>query len=185
MRTEIRRHDYIPLIFFIFIVSGTAQAKTDFGGFEDGDVRFYGQVVNAACSVAVDSRDQIVDMGQVRSNRFRTLGEWQDPHPFHIRLEDCSTNVSQSVGVMFSGEADGKDPLVFQTGYGAGAATGVGIGISDATGQLLMPNIAPIRFSPIQEGETVLHYIARYRATSRTVSAGDASAQVWFSLFYQ
>ncbi|MDA3131344.1 fimbrial protein [Atlantibacter subterranea] len=185
MRPVIRRYGYSPLILLTFIVSTSAQAKTDYGGFRDGDVRFYGQVVNAACSVALESRNQVVEMGQVRSNRFRSIGEWQDPHPFRIKLEDCSTNVSQSVGVMFSGETDGKDPLVFQAGFGAGAAEGVGIGISDATGQLLAPNLAPTRYTALQEGETVLSYIARYRATRRDVKAGDASAQVWFSLFYQ
>ncbi|WP_024554142.1 fimbrial protein [Franconibacter helveticus 513] len=185
MRQKKRPDLCSTLILSGFLLSLPVQAITDYGGFRDGDVRFFGEVVNAACAVAVDSQDQTVLMGQVRSNSFTDLGEWTDPHPFRIKLEDCSTNVSQNVGVMFSGETDGKDLLVFRTGNGAGAAEGIGIGITDATGQLIIPNTAPARYAPIQEGETVLHYTARYRSTSRTVKAGNASAQVWFNLFYQ
>lgn len=149
-----------------------------------GDVHFYGRVVSAACSVNADSRDQSVQMGQVRSNQFRALGDWEDPQPFHITLEDCSTAISQTVGVLFSGESDGKDPQVFRAGYGAGAAHGVGIGIFDAAGNLLAPDTAPPWFAPLQEGDTVLNFTARYRATDRIVQAGQASSQVWFNVIY-
>lgn len=150
-----------------------------------GDVHFYGQVVNAACSVTADTANQIVQMGQVRSSDFKNLGDWIDPVSFQIKLEDCNTNVSQTAGVIFNGQTDGKDPQVFQTGAGASASKGVGLGIFDADGNLLVPDTAPPWFAPLQEGNTTLSYMAKYRSTDRMVKAGDASTQVWFNVVYQ
>lgn len=150
-----------------------------------GDVHFYGQVVNAACSVTADTANQVVQMSQVRSSDFKTLGSWVDPVPFQIKLEDCNTNISNTVGVFFTGQSDGKDPQVFQTGSGASASKGVGLGIFDAKGNLLVPGTTPPWFAPLQEGNTTLSYMAKYRSTDRMVKAGDASTQVWFNVVYQ
>ncbi|MDY1038707.1 fimbrial protein [Lelliottia sp. CFBP8978] len=186
MRRNARNGSYCALVLFVsaFFIS-PVQAKKPFVNVYGGDVHFYGQVVHAACSVSADSRNQIVQMGQVRSNEFQNSGEWEDPVSFQIKLEDCSAMVSQSAGVIFTGQSDGKDPQVFRAGDGAGAAQGIGIGIFDAAGHLLVPDSQPLWFAPLQDGESVLSYIAKYRATSTVVKAGDAGAQVWFNVVYQ
>ena len=115
---------------------------------DDGSVHFQGQVVNTGCSVSAESQDQIVRMGQIRNNEFAATGDWAAPTAFQITLEDCDTSVSQRAGVLFSGESDAKDPQIFRAGYGAGAAQGIGVGIFDATGHLLIPDTAPPWSSP-------------------------------------
>lgn len=150
-----------------------------------GDVSFNGGVVSAACSVRSDSQNQVVQMGQVRSNQFSELGAWADPTPFRIYLEDCDTNISQTAGVLFTGISDGKDPTVFKTGFGANASHGIGLGIFDAKGILVVPNSKPLWSIPLNDGETIINYTAKYRATDRKVTSGDASTQVWFSILYQ
>lgn len=184
MRLDAHRPVF-PLLLSLVAAPSAYAGNHHYVNIHGGDVHFFGQVVNAACSISVDSRNQTVQMGQVRSNQFASLGDWEDPQPFQIALEDCDTAVSQNVGVLFTGESDGKDPLVFRAGYGAGAAHGVGIGIFDGAGNLLVPDTRPPWFAPLQEGETVLSYTARYRATDRRVKAGSASAQVWFNVIYQ
>ena len=136
-----------------------------------GDVEFQGAVVNAACAVDAGSEDLTVEMGQVRSNEFHGLGSWTDPQAFTITLKDCDTTVSQQVSVAFRGLTDGKDP-------------GVGLGIFDNQGNQIIPNTQPMNFTAIQDNTTVLNFVAKYRATSRTVVAGDANAQTWFTLTY-
>ncbi len=42
-----------------------------------------------------------MDMGQLSSNRFHAAGEYGDPVGFDIHLQDCSTVVSQRVGISF------------------------------------------------------------------------------------
>lgn len=150
-----------------------------------GDVHFRGQVVNAACAVSADSQDLTVRMGQVRSAMFHGMGDWSQPVPFQLRLEDCDTTVSQTAGVLFTGTADGKDPQVFQAGYGVSAAQGVGLGIFDGAGNLVIPNTRPPWLIPLLEGDTILNYSARYRETDRQILSGEANAQVWFSVVYQ
>lgn len=166
------------------LIAGTALfAVLPAAAKDDGSVTFQGQVVNAACSVSMDSGDQIVHMGQVRNSQFIAAGDWAKPVPFFITLEACDTSVSQRAGVLFSGESDGNDPG-FSRGLWAGAATGIGIGLFDAMGNLVKPDTAPW-YRPLQDGENRLSYIARYRATEDSVNAGTANAQVWFIVFYQ
>ncbi|MCU6306347.1 fimbrial protein [Enterobacter quasiroggenkampii] len=150
-----------------------------------GEVKFRGQVVAAPCSVKADDINKTVEMGQVRTNNFPTKGTWYDPVAFQIHLEDCDTTVLTTVAVRFDGISDTNDPQVFQTGNGAGAAQGLGLGIFDYTGTLLVPNTRPKNFFPLSDGENVLHFTAKYRSTLSQVHSGDASGTVWFMMIYQ
>lgn len=188
MRPHKSRRRYSALLSVSVLISiswpalaGNHHFVTTYGG----DVHFAGQVVDAACSVSADSRDMTVQMGQIRNTDFVSLGDWEGPVAFQIKLENCSTAVSKTVGVIFTGIADGKDPQVFKAGWGASAAQGVGIGIFDAADNLLTPDTAPVWYAPLQDGEDVLSYTARYRATDRVVHAGSADTQVWFNVVYQ
>ncbi|QLA09277.1 fimbrial protein [Enterobacter ludwigii] len=149
-----------------------------------GDVTFSGQVVSSGCSVSSESSNMIVQMEQVRSNQFSGNGSWASSIPFHITLKDCDTQISQSAGVMFNGVTDTHDPQVFSTHNGADSAVGVGIGIFDSRGELVIPNTIPQLFSALQDGNTRLDFVAKYRATRRTVSGGSANTQVWFAVIY-
>ena len=150
-----------------------------------GEVNFRGSVVAAPCSVKADDINKTVKMGQVRTNSFPTKGTWFDPVAFQIHLEDCDTTVLKNVAVRFDGISDANDPQVFQTGYGAAASQGMGLGIFDYTGRLLIPNTQPKNYFPLNDGETVLHFTAKYRSTLNHVISGDASATVWFKMLYQ
>lgn len=188
MRLEKRRSNLYGIWYSVAIM---ALPLTSIAGIRNhveihgGDVHFYGQVINAACSVAADSTSQTVQMGQIRSSDFKNVGDWENPVSFNIKLEDCSTSISQTAGVVFDGEKDERDPQVFQAGAGANASKGVGLGIFDSDGNLLVPDTAPPWFAPLQVGNNTLSYMAKYRSTDRKVEAGDASAQVWFDVVYQ
>ena len=64
-------------------------------------MRFRGKIIAEACSLALSDRQMTVDMGQLSSNRFHAAGEYGDPVGFDIHLQDCSTVVSQRVGISF------------------------------------------------------------------------------------
>ncbi len=70
-------------------------------------MRFQGLIMANSCRVEAGDRQMTVNLGQISSNRFHAVGEEQ-PNPFAIHLQDCSTAVSQHVGVTFHGVADGK-----------------------------------------------------------------------------
>ncbi|EOZ1942978.1 fimbrial protein, partial [Shigella dysenteriae] len=107
------------------------------------------------------------------------------PVPFVIHLRECSTVVSERVGVAFHGVADGKNPDVLSVGEGPGIATNIGVALFDDEGNLVPINRPPVNWKRLYSGSTSLHFIAKYRATGRWVTGGIANAQAWFSLTYQ
>lgn len=150
-----------------------------------GNIHFYGAAVNASCAIDARSLHQSVMMDQVKTAAFRNVGAWGAPTDFSIALENCNKNISQFASIAFTGSTDPHDPQVFQAGFGADAAKGIGIGIFDDKGNVIIPDTAPITQSAINDGETTLLFTAKYRSVSPTVSAGDASAAINFSVIYQ
>lgn len=150
-----------------------------------GDMHFYGAVVNAACSIEAQSLHQSVMMDQVLTTNFSSRGSWAAPKTFWIKLDNCSNALFQFISVAFTGSVDANDPQVFKTGFGADSAKGMGIGIFDGKGDLIIPNSAPSSQYPILDGKSVLYFTAKYRAVSDKIVAGDASAAVSFAVIYQ
>ncbi|EQA1667114.1 fimbrial protein [Enterobacter bugandensis] len=152
---------------------------------DGGITHFRGVLTAEACTVSTDSRNQTINMGQLRSNQFSGVGSLASPVGFSIRLTECSKAVSDQVGVTFFGLTDGKDPHVFKVGGGLNAATGVGLALFDEQGNIIVPNIQPRVWSRLHEGDNSLRFHARYQATSREVVGGNADAFTWFGLTYQ
>lgn len=150
-----------------------------------GQVNYKGAVVSAPCSVSVDSQNQQITMGQVRAEEFKGLGSWSQAQAFTIKLENCDSALAPTASALFKGVTDGKDPQVFAAGYGQGGAKGVGLGIFDSQGNLIVPNSAPITFSSLISGSNTLSFSAKYRATDTTVLAGSANTTVSFEMVYQ
>lgn len=166
----------------LFIFSACASSENNLAG---GDMHFYGAVVNAPCSIEAQSLHQSVMMDQVLTTNFSSRGSWAAPKTFWIKLDNCSNTLLQFASVAFTGSVDANDPQVFKAGFGADAAKGMGIGIFDSKGDLIIPNSAPISQYPIVDGESVLYFTAKYRAVSEEIVAGDASAAVNFAVIYQ
>ncbi|MDK1705092.1 fimbrial protein [Serratia rubidaea] len=169
----------------LLLVSKVAAGNRHHVVIDGGTVHLRGGLTAAACTVSADSANQTVDMGQFRSNQFNGVGSLAPPVAFSFRLHDCSTAVSNAVGVAFLGVADGKDPQVLRAGAGQNAATGVGLALFDNQGALIIPNTEPLHWTPLMQGDMTLRFLARYRATSRQVTGGNADAWTWFSLTYQ
>ncbi|MCZ8876502.1 fimbrial protein [Escherichia albertii] len=150
-----------------------------------GNMQFRGVIIAETCRIEAGDRQMTVNMGKISSNWFHAAGEDSDPVPFVIHLRECSTVVSKRVGVAFHGVADGKNPDVLSVGEGPGIATNVGIALFDDKGNLVPVNRQPEHWTRLYSGSTTLHFVAKYRATGRSVTGGVANAQAWFSLTYQ
>lgn len=170
----------------LLMASGEALAGNRHHVVIDGGITHFRGVLTAeACTVSTDSRSLTVNMGQLRSNQFSGVGSLTSPVGFSIYLTECSTAVSDQVGVTFSGVTDGKDPLALKAGEGINAATGVGLALFDEHGQIIAPNTQPLAWNRLHEGDNSLRFHARYRATSLQVTGGNADAFTWFTLIYQ
>lgn len=150
-----------------------------------GNMQFQGVIIAETCRIEAGDKQMTVNMGQISSNRFHAAGEDSAPVPFVIHLRECSTVVSERVGVAFHGVADGKNPDVLSVGEGPGIATNIGVALFDDEGNLVPINRPPANWKRLYSGSTSLHFIAKYRATGRRVTGGIANAQAWFSLTYQ
>ncbi|MCV2534650.1 fimbrial protein [Enterobacter wuhouensis] len=176
-----RRLILLSVCFFFLFQSQAAMR----GISATGNVHFYGSAVNAACAINAQSLHQSVMMDPVKAAAFTSLGSWAAPKTFWIKLESCNATVSQSASVAFTGATDPNDPQVFQAGWGVDSAKGVGIGIFDDEGTLVVPDSAPVNKIMITNGETILFFTAKYRAVSSNIVPGDASTAVNFAVYYQ
>lgn len=172
------------------MAAGPAPAASTTTRTNGGVVHFKGQIVNAACAVSADSSDQTVQLGQYRSAKFKAVGDKSGAVPFNIKLQDCDSTVSTKASVTFAGPSDGIDPSVLAVsnigGGAGGAASGVGIEISDSQGVVMSPNSGAYS-SPqtVSDGVTLLPLTARYKSTLAAVTPGEADADATFTLQYQ
>jgi len=155
-----------------------------------GTVHFKGEIVNAACAVSADSTNQTVDLGQYRTALFTKVGDRSGPVSFVIKLQDCDTTVSTTAAVAFSGVSDATDSTVLTTsnigGGTSGAASGVGIEISDNKGKVLSPDGSSFSTAQkLNDGRNELTFNAKYKSTSATVTAGRADADAMFTMQYE
>lgn len=87
-------------------------------------MRFQGVIIAESCRVEAGDRQMTVNMGQISSNRFHTAGEDTNSVPFDIYLQECSTAVSQRVGVAFHGIPMVKIPMFSPLVRGRGSPAG-------------------------------------------------------------
>lgn len=153
-----------------------------------GEVKFTGELVNAACAVSTSSASQTVDLGQYRTARLGAAGAKTAPVPFSIKLSDCDPTVQKTAAIAFQGTAaEGGTNLL---GLSASSSNGtvaknVGIQITDHTAKVL--GITGATFSTPQallDGENALQFNAYYLATG-IATAGQANASATFTVKYE
>lgn len=173
------------LVSGLFIAMGTL-SQVQAADVAGGTVRFLGTVVNGACAVDSGDVDKVVQMGQVRVADFNgTAGTpaklRQD---LDIKLLDCDTSVAQTAAVTFKGTGSPNGYSgILSAGFGAGAATGVGVQLFDTDGDPLPLNTLSTATQLI-DGTNTLHFRAGYISVSDTVTPGNADATATFDITY-
>lgn len=165
----------------------------------DGTVHFRGEVIDSTCEVTADTADQNVDLGKVNRTAFSGVGSTAAPTEFHIDLDKCPATYTKAA-VRFDGTeaSDGNGDLAVGTPATASApgdftgtgtattATGVAIRIynrADNSQVQLYKDSAYSNIDPTA-GTASMKFIARYIATSATVTAGTANADSQFTIEY-
>lgn len=160
-----------------------------------GEVHLRGSLAEGSCVVSAESRDMQVNMGQYRNDIFHGVGSLSPVRvPFVIHLTDCNPSLVSDVGISFYGMTDPKEADVFLVTSGDGRTVGVsggerysglGLMLSDETGRQVIPDQGTGITVPVNAREVIMHYVARYRATSREVWPGSLHSEVWFRLVYR
>ncbi|MGU9756056.1 fimbrial protein [Serratia marcescens] len=146
-----------------------------------GRVNMQGSIIDTACAIAVDSREQTIDMGVLPLSDIIRDGQGRS-QPFSIDLVNCITDRPGKEGwkkfqVTFDGEAHGG---LFGVN---GDASGVALQIIDTQGNVAMPGKAmpPMDIIP---GDSQLNYAMRLVANNHVLKAGDYLSSIRFKLDY-
>lgn len=128
-----KRIKEIILVIFTFIFIPNVSYSN--GGYNQTIIHIYGSILSAPCKVKNDVVD--VEFGDI-IGKYLYLHERTPSIPFYIELEDCRTDIADSVIVSFSGNpsyGDGLDGFLALDGNSV--ATGVAVGIEMENGQFL------------------------------------------------
>ena len=151
----------------------------------DGTVNISGMIQNQTCTVAQESIDQTVSLGDIDSRQLSNIGAVSSAVAFVIDLQNCSS-VTKGVSFTFSGSVDGDNPDLLALSDEAGSASGLGIAIKDDDSTLIPLNKASKDYAiDPSQADNRLAFYAQYMATSTNVTAGTANGTATFSLTYQ
>ena len=156
------------------------------GGAGSGKVTFNGEIINAPCSVAPESVDQVVEMGQISTKELVKGGE-SNSKPFSIKLLNCEiTPDEDAVKVTFSGAKDPVDSSLLV--IGGGQAAGAGIKMTAPGGAPIVLGTPTSAFGLVN-GDNELPFSAVLKGyadqTANPLTAGAFTAVTNFTLSYE
>lgn len=150
----------------------------------DGQVKFTGEIVDAGCTVTNTVASPLtVQLGKVAKTAFAAAGDKSSATRFSLELKNCPATVTGAT-VKFDGASVAGDNSVLALTPGTGAATGVGIQMSDDSNTVLPLATASKSYSLVSTGTNKLDFTARYIATAATVTAGPANSVADFTINY-
>lgn len=171
------------LIAVVFAAIAAMSVSNTFAA--SGIVRFQGEILDVACEVDVNSKDQTVILGKHDKAEFTGVGAKTAAQKFNITLKNCPSNVA-SAKVRFDGTPDTTDSnLLAIDSTAPGAATGVAINLMTADkADLGLHSNGTYSYLLNTGTNNVLDFYAQYKSTASTVNAGAANAVANFSVIY-
>lgn len=161
------------------LVAGAAYASSG-----NGTVTFIGSIITAPCSIAPESVDQTVNLGQI-SNMALENGGKSTPQPFTIKLLGCDVSAltDKTVTTTFTGTASSVSTnrlAIVGTASGASVAITNNSAVDIPLGQPSSPTL-------IQNGNNILLFSAYLQGdgASATIVPGEFQAVANFTLDYQ
>jgi type 1 fimbria pilin len=148
-----------------------------------GRVNMQGAVIETACAIDTNSRDQTIDMSVLPLSQIMRDGQGLT-RPFSIKLINCVLDrMDESLPqwrrfqVTFDGRVDnglfGVD----------GTARGVALQLADNDGNIVTPGI-PSPYLDITEGERELKYSLRLVSNQQILRSGEYTSTIRFKMDY-
>ncbi|MEB4675816.1 fimbrial protein [Enterobacteriaceae bacterium G50] len=150
-----------------------------------GTIQFDGVLLLEECVVDAQSAVQNIHIGDFASSIFTQRDSVSPAKGFSIVLKDCTAQI-KGTQILFSGDTDNDNPdlLALRGGGTDTMATGIGIELLDESGAAIKLNQQTGQFS-LKPGNNTLNFQLRYKSTLPQVTAGDASAVMYFDMVYQ
>jgi len=179
------QHHYwvVPPSLLIILASffSVSQASATFSGW--GIVNMEGAIIDSACAISSESRDQTIDMDTVPTGEIIQEGFGRSK-PFSIKLINCELTRPHSslpgwqyFQVTFDGNVDGKF-------FGIdGDAKGIALEIKDSQGNSAIPGEAmPMR--EISHGSMKLDYTMRLVSNKQLLVSGRYKSSIRLKMAY-
>ena len=148
-----------------------------------GQVNFAGTITDAGCTITNTVSNPLnVKLGTYSSKEFTKSGDTTAKSSFKISLSDCPDTVTKA-SVIFDGTPDSNNTTLLKLTQDDGVATGVAIQLYDISGAEL-PLFTASKSYTLASGTNDLSFMAAYKSTAATVTAGPANAVANFSISY-
>ncbi|WP_372242293.1 fimbrial protein [Serratia marcescens] len=169
---------------FIFILAYfPLQAMAAISSQGWGRVNMQGAIIDTACAIAIESRDQTIDMEMVPLADIIRDGQGRSK-PFSIELVNCTLERQdptlpdwKQFQVTFDGDNEGE---LFGV---RGEASGIALRITDENGNIATPGV-PLRAQDIITDTMQLNYHLRLVANQHALKAGNYFSAIRFKLDY-
>lgn len=145
-----------------------------------GTIKFTGSIIDAPCSISSESSEQTIYLGEVSNVTLKNKGR-SESKPFFINLEQCDVNDMSSVTATFTGASSSGNPDMLGI---TGTAKGASIAITDGSGSLIALGKSSAS-QTIQEGPSTLAFAAYIQGDGASITAGNFTSTVDFTLAYQ
>lgn len=163
----------------IFVVSA-AEASEQQGW---GKVNMVGAIIETACAIDTENRDQTINMGTLPISQIARDGQSLSK-PFSIRLVNCvltRRNASLPDWRYFKIAFDGHNDSGH---FGVeGDAKGVALQLIDSQGNVVTPG-SPLSVEEITSKEMLLKYSLRLVSNNQLLRAGQYTSTVKFKMDY-
>lgn len=162
------------------VASLSAQAATS----GTGSVTMNGEIIDAACTIAMESRDQVIEMGvlPVGTLRQQGAGPVRDVDIYLVNCELAKASDPTQSWERFQMTFDGpSDNGLFQV---FGEARGVALRLQDVTRRQVIPGEA-LPAQPIVPPTMRLRYQLQLVADARPLRAGPYQSAIRFKVDYE
>ncbi|EIM8480852.1 fimbrial protein [Serratia marcescens] len=173
----------VGIVFSLIFALTTFSAVAENSAQGWGRVSMLGAIIDTACAIDVNSRDQTIDMETIPLADITRDGQGRTK-PFSIELVNCELARSDSrlpdwkqFQVTFDGDAEGA---LFGV---RGDASGVALKITDKAGNIATPG-EPLPLEDIIPGNMQLNYTLKLVANNHALKVGDYFSSIRFKLDY-
>lgn len=152
---------------------------------EHGTVHVLGSIIDAACTISTDSKEQIIELGLESSRALYSFG-YGPEKKLVIKLEHCTVvhddgeTTWKDINVTFLGAPDTADARLFAI---SGNVSGIGVQVLDTQRNVILPGQTFLERS-VAEGEIQLTYYVRLATDSNIINDGVGSATIKLRLSY-
>lgn len=142
-----------------------------------GKINFVGTIIDSPCSIAPESMDQTIQMGNISADSLKS--NTAETREFRISLESCSTQTASQAAITFDGVRDGRlsDLLALE-----GSVAGAGLSILDSSGNAIkLGSKFPVK---IGDNYNTILFGAKLLTNGLPIEAGQFTSVANFTVTY-